>query len=399
MPGFLSLDRIALKHKTVLLRADLNVPMKEGVVTDMMRLERILPTLKELSKAQAKILLLSHLGRPDGNRNEKYSLQPVAKALETIWCRPVAFVDDCIGPKVAVAVAALRPGEILVLENTRFYPGEEADDPAFIAELAKNGDVFVNDAFSVSHRAHASTEGLARVLPHAAGRLMEAELDALQKALGNPEHPVAALVGGSKISTKLDLLENLISKVDVLVLGGGMANTFLAGQGFNVGKSLYEADMVETARGIAVRALARGCKIVLPKDAVVAPALQANVATKTLRVHDVPVDEMILDVGPESVKQIAEALQSCKTIVWNGPLGAFEFPPFDQATTAIAKVVADLTKQGKVLSVAGGGDTVSALSHAGVVDSFSYVSTAGGAFLEWMEGKSLPGVAALEANN
>lgn len=393
---FVTLDHLSLENKTVLLRADLNVPVKNGVVSDTTRLARLVPTLRELSQAGAKIVILSHFGRPDGERIEKESLRPVVPALEKLWGSPVAFAEDCVGPLAAAAVTALNAGEILVLENTRFHKGEKQNDPAFAAELAKLGDIYINDAFSVSHRAHASTEGLARLLPRAAGRLMEAELNALGKALSNPERPVAALVGGSKISTKLDLLENLVSKVDVLILGGGMANTFLAAQGINVGKSLHEANMLETARAIAERAVKQSCRILLPRDAVVATALHAGIATKTVPVDAVPLDGMMLDIGPESVKQIAEALSGCKTIVWNGPLGAFEFPPFDEATNAVARIVADLTGKGKVLSVAGGGDTVAALAHAGAVDKLSYVSTAGGAFLEWMEGKILPGVAALK---
>jgi phosphoglycerate kinase len=319
----------------------------------------------------------------------------VAKALENLWGHPIAFASDCIGPVAEKAVAALAPGHILVLENTRFYPGEESNDPAFAKQLAALGDVYVNDAFSAAHRAHASTEGLAHLLPCAAGKLMQEELTALDKALSHPTHPVAALVGGSKISTKLDLLENLVTKVDVLVLGGGMANTFLAAQGVAIGKSLYEAHMLDTARAITAKAEARGCKIILPTDAVVATALQAHIATQTVAISAVPADCMILDLGPQSEKHIAEQLGQCKTLVWNGPLGAFEFTPFDHATTYVAKAAAALTKQGKLLSVAGGGDTVSALIHAGVADQFSYVSTAGGAFLEWLEGKTLPGVAAL----
>ncbi len=395
MSEFLTLDRIELHNKTVLLRADLNVPMKDGVVTDDARLTRLIPTLKELAQAKAKIVILSHFGRPEGQRNAKYSLRPVATELEKIWGQPVAFADDCIGATAKAAVDALPNGQILVLENTRFYAGEEANDPAFAAQLAALGDVYVNDAFSAAHRAHASTEALAKLLPHAAGRLMQAELEALEKALSKPERPVAALVGGSKISTKLDLLENLVAKVDVLVLGGGMANTFLAAQGVAVGKSLHEADMLDTARAITARAAAKGCRIVLPTDAVVATALQANIATKTVAITAVPADSMILDIGPQSARDIGDVLRMCKTVVWNGPLGAFEFPPFDQATVSIAQVVASLTRSRKILSVAGGGDTVAALTLAKVTESFSYVSTAGGAFLEWMEGKTLPGVAAL----
>ncbi len=396
MLAFLTLDRLLVQNKTVLLRADLNVPMKNGVVTDQARLTRLLPTLDELSNAQAKIVILSHFGRPKGKADLTYSLRPVAAELQKIWGKPVAFAEDCVGPKAAAAIAALSYGEAVVLENTRFYPEEERNDPAFAARLASLGDVYVNDAFSVSHRAHATTEALARLLPHAAGRLLQTELEALEKALGNPRRPVAALVGGSKISTKLDLLENLVARVDLLVLGGGMANTFLAAQGFAVGKSLYEADMLETAKSISARAGEHTCRILLPVDAVVAPVLEANIATRTVSISAVPADEMILDVGPKSVDEIAEALQDCKTILWNGPLGAFEFPPFDKSTVAIAHTVADLTQNG-ILSVAGGGDTVAALAHAGVMGRLSYVSTAGGAFLEWMEGKTLPGIAALEA--
>jgi phosphoglycerate kinase len=395
MSGFLTLDRIELHNKTVLLRADLNVPMKDGVVTDQSRLTHLIPTLKELTKADAKIVILSHFGRPDGKINPKYSLRPVAAELQKIWGQPIAFAEDCVGPIAAAAVAALPVGHILVLENTRFHPEEEANDPAFAVSLAALGNVYVNDAFSCAHRAHASTEAIAKLLPCAAGRLMQAELNALEKALSMPERPVLALVGGSKISTKLALLENLVNRVDVLVLGGGMANTFLAAQGINVGKSLYEPDMLDTARAIATRAAARSCRILLPKDAVVATALQANIATRTVPVDDVPADSMILDLGPLSELEIAKALETCKTVVWNGPMGAFEFPPFDHATTAVAQVVATLTQQGKILSVAGGGDTVSALANAKVTDKLSYVSAAGGAFLEWLEGQTLPGVAAI----
>ncbi len=396
MPAFLTLDRIPLKNKTVLLRADLNVPMKDGIVTDKARLTRLLPTLKEIANAGAKIVLLSHLGRPKGKVDLKYTLRPVAKELENLWGGAVAFCEDCIGPKAAAAIAALPSGNILVLENTRFYPEEEKNDSAFAAKLAALSDVYVNDAFSVSHRAHASTEALAKLLPHAAGRLLQAELEALENALGSPKRPVAALIGGSKISTKLDLLQNLVEKVDVLVLGGGMANTFLAAQGASIGKSLHEADMLETARAISEKANRRGCRILLPVDASVASALQANIELQTVPVTAVPADQMILDIGPNSVEEIAAAIKECKTIIWNGPLGAFEFPPFDRSTIAIANIVADMTGKG-VLSVAGGGDTVAALTLAGVIEKLSYVSTAGGAFLEWMEGKTLPGIAVLES--
>ncbi len=395
MSGFQTIDQISVAHKIVLLRADLNVPMKDGAVSDDARLTRLLPTLRDLSNAKAKIIILSHFGRPDRQRNEKYTLRPVAAALQKIWGHPVAFADDCIGDTAKNAIAALPEGQILVLENTRFHAGEETNDKAFAKQLAELGDVYVNDAFSTAHRAHASTEALAHLLPSAAGRLMQAELTALEKALSNPAHPVAALVGGSKISTKLDLLENLVTKTDILVLGGGMANTFLAAQGINVGKSLYEADMLDTARAIAIRATEKNCRIVLPTDVVVAPKLQADIDTQNVPVTAIPADQMALDVGTQSAQDICELLKTCKTVVWNGPLGAFEFAPFDHATVTVAQAVAALTKQGKILSVAGGGDTVAALTHAGVTDDFSYVSTAGGAFLEWMEGKTLPGVAAL----
>ena len=395
MSDFLTLDQISLSGKTVLLRADLNVPMKDGVVSDQERLIRLLPSLRDLAAGGAKIVILSHFGRPDGKNNAKYTLRPVAEALEKLWGRPVAFAEDCVGATAVSAVKALAVGQILVLENTRFHAGEEANDPAFVKQLAALGDIYVNDAFSCAHRAHASTEGLAHALPCAAGRLMQAELEALEKALGKPEHPVAALVGGSKISTKLDLLENIISKVDVLVLGGAMANTFLAAQGIAVGKSMCEHDMLDTARLITSRGADRGCRIMLPLDAVVATALKPNIETQTVAIDKVPADAMILDVGIQSQNAIVDMLKTCKTLVWNGPLGVFEVPPFDKATVAVAKTAADLTIQGKLLSVAGGGDTAAAMAHAGVMDSFSYVSTAGGAFLEWLEGKTLPGVAAL----
>jgi phosphoglycerate kinase len=380
----------------VLLRADLNVPMHNGAVTDDSRLYRLLPTLKDLAKDNAKIVILSHFGRPDGKPDPKYSLNPVARALEQLWKQPVAFADDCIGTKAAAAIQSLSPGQVLVLENTRFHPGEEANDPEFAKALAALGEVYVNDAFSCAHRAHASTEGLAHLLPAAAGRLMQLELETLTKALSKPERPVAALVGGSKISTKLALLENLIGKVDILVLGGGMANTFLAAKGKPIGKSLSEPDMYDTARAIMEKAASRDCHILLPKDAVVAEALKSGVPTKTISVNDTPDDQMILDIGPASVQEITGNLAMCKTIVWNGPMGAFETPPFDAATNEIAICVADLTKRGKVLSVAGGGDTIAALANAGVTVGLSYVSTAGGAFLEWLEGKELPGITALK---
>jgi len=392
----MTLSDLALRGKTILLRADLNVPMQKGQVSDTARLERMIPTLKKLSSEGAKIVILSHFGRPDGKIDPKYSLRPVAKALEQIWGQPIAFADDCIGPKATAAIESLAAGHVLVLENTRFHAEEEANNPEFAEKLAALGDIYVNDAFSTAHRAHASTEGLAHLLPAAAGCLMEAEIAALTKALGNPERPLAAIVGGSKISTKLDLLQNLVSKVDVLVLGGGMANTFLAAKGIAIGKSLSEPHMIDTAKAIMAKAESRKCLILLPKDVVVAAEFKAGVATQTVVATAVPADQMILDLGPAAIKEIKENLDKCKTVVWNGPLGAFETLPFDKATNEVALYVADLTKQGKILSVAGGGDTGAALEHAGVADGVSYLSSAGGAFLEWLEGKQLPGVVALE---
>lgn len=395
MPDFLTIDDLSLENKVVLLRADLNVPAKEGRVTDATRLVRLQPTIKALVSYGAKIVILSHFGRPDGARNEKYTLRPVAAKLGEVLGLPVAFADDCIGPTAKEAVSRLKAGEILVLENTRFYPGEEANDPVFAKALAELGDVFVNDAFSAAHRAHASTAGLASLLPSAAGRLMEEELSALSRALEHPVKPVGAVVGGSKISTKLDLLRNLTRKVDVLILGGGMANTFLAAKGFSVGKSLCETEMLDTARLILDEAKKQGCKIVLPEDAVVAPALKEDAPIGVVTVDQIPPEQMIFDLGPVSTEKAVAELRRCQTIVWNGPLGVFEVPPFDKATNEIAAQVAELTKGGMILSVAGGGDTVAALTHAGVLNRFSYVSTAGGAFLEWLEGKELPGVTAL----
>lgn len=396
MPDFLTLDDLSLQGKTVLLRADLNVPVDQGRVGDLSRLERLLPTLKELRAKNARIVLLSHFGRPESRPDPRYSLHPVVAALSDLWGQPVAFAEDCIGPKAANAVKALQAGQILILENTRFHAGEEANDPAFAQELASLGDVYINDAFSAAHRAHASTVGLARLLPSAAGRAMQEEIEALTRALEKPERPLAAIVGGSKISTKLELLQNLMGKVDILVLGGGMANTFLAAKGLTIGRSLSEPDMSPTAQTIMAKAEQRGCHILLPQDAVTAPALKAGVPVKTVSVQSVPADEMILDIGPASVQEIKDNLALCKTIVWNGPLGAFETPPFDKATTEVAICVADLTKRGKVLSVAGGGDTMAALAHAGTTHGVSYLSAAGGAFLEWLEGRILPGVEALK---
>ncbi len=397
MAAFRTLDTLDPRGKRVLLRADLNVPMQDGRVSDLTRLERLSPTIRELAEKGAKVIVLSHFDRPKGKRVPSMSLRPVAEALSTVLGRPVAFADDCIGEPAQRAVAALREGDVVVLENTRFHPGEEENDPAFAEALAKLGDVYVNDAFSAAHRAHASTEAVAHRLPAYAGRLMQAELEALEKALGTPARPVAAIVGGAKVSTKLDLLGNLVGKVDVLIIGGAMANTFLAARGLGVGKSLQEPDLHATAREIAARAEHSGCAIVLPLDAVVARAFKPNPPTETVTVDRVPEDAMILDVGPLTCEAILARLGSCRTLIWNGPLGAFETPPFDAATVRVAKGVAGLTRAGALLSVAGGGDTVAALRQAGVTEELSYVSAAGGAFLEWMEGKTLPGVAALSA--
>ncbi len=396
MAEFLTLDDLDLANKAVLLREDYNVPMKEGQVTDLTRLERSLPTLRDLIKAQARVVILAHLGRPEGKPNPKYTLKPVAEALANVVGQPVAFAEDCIGARARAAVEKLLPGQLLLLENTRFHAGEEKNDKVLVTEMARLGDVYVNDAFSAAHRAHASTAGLAEMLPAAAGRLMQEELEALTKALEKPERPVMALVGGSKISTKLDLLNNLVTKVNVLVLGGGMANTFMQAKGIGVGKSLYEPDMLNTARIIMTKAEQKGCSILLPEDVVVAEEFKAGAPAETVAAEAVPEGKMILDLGPRTAAKIIDTLKACRTVVWNGPLGVFEMPPFDNATNEVAKGVAALTKAGKLLSVGGGGDTVAALSHAGVTQDMSYMSTAGGAFLEWLEGKELPGVAALE---
>ncbi len=394
MTAFKTLDDLDPRGKRVLVRVDLNVPMENGHVTDSTRIERIIPTIKDLTERGGKVILLAHFGRPKG-RDLKESLKPVAAALAHELKKHVAFADDCIGEPAEKAVAALKDGEVLCLENTRFHAGEEKNDPAFVSELAKLGDAYVNDAFSAAHRAHATTEGLAHKLPAFAGRTMQAELEALDKALGKPKKPVIAIVGGAKVSTKLDLLGNLVSKVDGLVIGGGMANTFLNAQGHNVGKSLCEKDLAETARDIMRKAEAARCAIILPVDGAVAYHFQANAPFQNFGVEAMPHDGMILDVGPHSVERIKAAIHDAATIVWNGPLGAFELAGFDKGTVEIAREVAARTKAGKTISVAGGGDTVAALNHAGVTHDFSYVSTAGGAFLEWMEGKVLPGVAAL----
>ncbi len=395
MPGFSTLDDLDVAGRRVLVRADLNVPMKDGRVSDATRIERLVPTIRELANKGAKVVVLSHFGRPKGKPDPSLSLAPLAPALAGALGKAVSFAEDCIGMPAERAVASLKNGEVVLLENLRFHAEEEKNDKAFARQLAALGDVYVNDAFSAAHRAHASTEAVAHILPAAAGRLMQAELEALNNALEAPQRPVAAIVGGAKVSTKLELLGNLIGKVDVLVIGGGMANTFLYANGVPVGRSLCERDMADTARRIMADAEAEKKRIVLPIDAVVAPALTAGDAAKTVPIGRVPEDQMILDVGKQSIADVITALAGCRTLVWNGPLGAFEHPPFDAGTKAVAKEAAKLTKQGKLLSVAGGGDTVAALAQAGVEGQFSYVSTAGGAFLEWLEGKTLPGVAAL----
>jgi len=392
--AFRTLDEVDLRDKRVLLRVDLNVPMENGKVADMTRIERVVPTIEEIARKGGKAILLSHFGRPKG-RDPKQSLKPVAAAVAVALRRPVAFAEDCIGPMAADAVAAMKPGDVLCLENTRFHAGEEKNDPAFVAALAALGDLWVNDAFSAAHRAHASTEGLGHKLPAYAGRAMQAELDALAKALDAPQRPVAAIVGGAKVSTKLDLLANLIAKVDVLIVGGAMANTFLAAQGKPVGKSLCEHELAETALGILAKAAARGCEIVLPIDAIVAKELKAHAPSRPVAIDAIEPDEMILDIGPRTIEAVVSVLARVKTLVWNGPVGAFEMEPFDTATTEIAEAAAERTTTHRLVSVAGGGDTVAALHAAGVADRLTYVSTAGGAFLEWMEGKPLPGVEVL----
>ena len=396
MAAFRTLDDIDPAGKRVLVRVDLNVPIKDGVVGDDTRIRAVVPTIAELADKGGKVLLLAHFGRPKGKPDAAQSLKVVVPALAAALDRPVGFVDDCVGPAVAEAVGNMVPGDVLLLENTRFHAGEEANDPALVAELAANGDLYVNDAFSAAHRAHASTEGLAHALPAYAGRAMQAELVALDKALGAPTRPVVAIVGGAKVSSKIDLLENLVSRVDTLVIGGGMANTFLAAEGVPVGKSLCEHELGETARRILTAAKLANCRVVLPVDAVVAREFKANAPSETVAIDAVPADAMILDAGPDSVAAINEAIDGAATLVWNGPLGAFEIAPFDAATVAAAQHAAARTAAGKLLSVAGGGDTVAALNHAGAADAFSYVSTAGGAFLEWLEGKPLPGVEALK---
>ncbi len=395
--AFRTLDDMGdLAGKRVLVREDLNVPMADGRVTDDTRLRATVQTLSELADRGAIVLVLAHFGRPKGQVNSEMSLRPVVPALAQVLGREVSFLEDCAGEQTAVMTQDLPNGAVCVLENTRFHAGEEKNDPALVAEMAKLGDFYVNDAFSAAHRAHASTEGLAHALPAFAGRAMQAELEALPKALGSPEKPVAAVVGGAKVSSKLDVLRHLVARVDHLIIGGGMANTFLAARGVNVGKSLCEHDLTATADAILDAADKAGCTVHLPYDVVVSKEFAPNPPTRTVNVHEVAADEMILDVGPAAVEALADVLKTCQTLVWNGPLGAFEMPPFDAATVALARTAAALTREGSLVSVAGGGDTVAALNHAGVAADFTFVSTAGGAFLEWMEGRELPGVSALE---
>jgi phosphoglycerate kinase len=395
--AFRTLDDLQVKGKRVLVRADLNVPVADGKVTDATRIERQAPTIRELAEKGAKVIVLSHFDRPKGKVVPSMSLKVLVEPLSKAIGRKVAFADDCIGPKAEQAVAALKDGEVLLLENTRFHKGEEDNDPGMAKQLAALGDIFVNDAFSAAHRAHASTEGVARLLPNAAGRSMQAELTHLEKALGNPERPLMAVVGGAKVSTKIALLENLVKRVETLVIGGAMANTFLAAEGINIGKSLYEPDHLETARKVIHMANEAGAVILLPTDVVVAKEFKQGAAHRTVPASQIGADEMALDVGPDSIKAFENRLLTTRTLVWNGPFGAFETAPFDKGTVAAAQRVAKLTREGTLLSVAGGGDTVAALAHAGVEDDFTYVSTAGGAFLEWLEGKTLPGVEALSA--
>lgn len=396
MAAYRTIEDLDIAGKRVLVRVDFNVPVKDGKVTDATRIDRVMPTIEALSKAGAKILLLSHFGRPKGKADPELSLEPVAKALSKRLGGPVDFVEDCIGEPVAKAAKKMLEGDVAVLENTRFHPGEEANDPEFAKVLAENGDAYVNDAFSAAHRAHASTEGIARLLPSAAGKAMEKELDYLKAALAEPERPLMAVVGGAKVSTKIELLLNLVGKADILVVGGGMANTFLFAKGLRVGKSLCEPDLADTAREIMTQAASKGCEIVLPTDVVVAKELKENADREVKSADAVGDDDMILDLGPETVNLIADKIEAAKTLVWNGPLGAFETQPFDTATVEAARFAAKRVEDKGLVAVAGGGDTVAALNHAQVASDFTYVSTAGGAFLEWLEGKTLPGVAALE---
>ena len=398
MSRFRTLDDIDVRGKRVLLRADLNVPVKDGVVTDATRIDRLAPTIATLIEKDAKVIVMSHFGRPKGKRDPAFSLRPlIAPLSRAIGGREVVFAQDCIGEEARRVVAALRPGQVALLENLRFHKEEEANSPDFARALADLGDVYVDDAFSAAHRAHASIDALARLLPSAAGKLMQAELTALTGALEKPVRPVLALIGGAKVSTKLDLLRYLIGKVDILAVSGAMANTFLFADGREIGRSLCERDMAGSARNILALARQRNCRLVLPADAVVAARIEAGIAARTVGIEAVPNDMMILDIGPVTATRIVTALEEARTLVWNGPLGAFETPPFDHATVAVARKIGELTRAGKLLSVAGGGDTVAARNAAGVTDELSYVSTAGGAFLEWLEGRELPGVTVLAA--
>jgi phosphoglycerate kinase len=392
---FRTLDQADVRGKRVLVRVDLNVPVENGKITDTTRIERVAPTISEIADKGGKVILLSHFGRPK-RPDPTQSLNRVVPTLADVLKRPVAFAEDCVGEGAAAAVNAMKPGDILCLENTRFHPSEERNDPAFVAQLAALGDLFVNDAFSASHRAHASVEGIGRRLPSYAGRAMQDELEALTKVLHAPMRPLAAIVGGAKVSTKLDLLGNVLAKVDILIIGGGMANTFLAARGHSVGKSLCERDLLPTAREILERAAGKGGEIVLPVDAVVAKTFAANVPSRVVAVDAVGEDDMILDIGPRSIEHVCSIFARVNTLVWNGPFGAFELEPFDIGTVEIAEAAAELTAAGKIVTVAGGGDTVAALNAAGAADRFTYVSTAGGAFLEWLEGKTLPGVEVLK---
>jgi phosphoglycerate kinase len=395
--AFRTLDDIGeVTGKRVLVRVDLNVPMAEARVTDLTRIHALAPTVNELSAKGAKVLLMAHFGRPKGAKHSEMSVSMTLDALQEVLGREVMFVPEIYGDVVTQSVAMMADGDVALLENSRFWPGEETNDPELAKAVAENGDIYVNDAFSAAHRAHVTTEGLAHLLPAYAGRSMEAELRALEAALGAPEHPVAAVVGGAKVSSKLDVLNHLVTKVDHLIIGGGMANTFLAARGVNVGKSLCEHDLADTTNAILDAADAAGCTVHLPYDVMVAKEFRANPPVRTVNVHEVGADEMILDVGPAAVEALADVLKNCRTLVWNGPMGAFEIEPFDAATVALAKTAAALTKEGSLVSVAGGGDTVAALAHAGVTQDFTFISTAGGAFLEWMEGKDLPGVKALQ---
>lgn len=395
--SFKTLRDFDLKGKRVLLRADINVPAKDGKVTDSTRIDRLQPTIDYLTAQGAKTIILSHFGRPKGGYEAEFSQEFLAKACAQSWGKNVAFAKDCIGEDAASAIADLKDGDIVLLENVRFHKGEEKNDPAFISELAKLGDLYVNDAFSAAHRAHASTEGLAHRLPTAAGFLMEAELNALSDALESPKKPVIAIVGGSKISTKISVLDNLVKKVDYLFLGGGMANTFLVAQGVEVGKSLCERDMLDEAKKIMATASSAGCEILLPIDRVCVTKFGENAPFEIRKTEEMPAEEEAVDVGPETIEMLEDVLSGCNTALWNGPMGVFEVKPFDRGTNDLARAVAHLTKAGSLVSVAGGGDTVSALENAGAADRFTYISTAGGAFLEWLEGKELPGVAALSS--